>query len=147
MLLASCSGVSYYLTTGEALKAFVLALLLGGLLTLLVVVLPVSDRWRGSQDFYMLAVVVLVFPWVMLKIGYTGRHSRNRPVWHDLRARYAATGPTPDDLYEGRDVVVSRVRRFQVQLYGYKPGAPLTENFPTSHSSACVTRAEPQSQL
>ena len=116
VVLAACCALSFYLTTGEALKAFVVGLLLGGLLTLLVLARPP----RRSQTFYPLAVVFLVSPWILLKIGYPGRDGRGGPVWHDLRARYAATGPTPDDLYEGRDVVVSRVRRFLVQPYGYK---------------------------
>ena len=139
-VLALCCGLSFYLTTGEASKALAVALGVGGFVALLVLIFPPGRKWRRAEDFYLAGVILLVFPWVLAKIGYPGKSGRDRPAWHDLHARYGATGSAPGALEDGRDIVVSRVRSFWIRSYSYKRvatsfterGAYLSHTFPLS---------------
>jgi hypothetical protein len=139
--LGVCGGLSYYLTTGEGANGLGLGLFMTALLLLLVLFFPPSRRWRRASDFYVMASIVLVLPWVLLKVGYTGRSGRgDRPAWHDLQARYPATGPAPADLDGGRDVSVRRVRSYTYRNYSFKgirasfsdAGVYLAHSFPLS---------------
>jgi hypothetical protein len=140
LVMALCCGLSFYLTTGEAVKALAVTLAVGCVVALLVVIFPPGRKWRRAEDFYLAGVIFLVLPWVLAKIGYPGRSGRDRPAWHDLHARYAATGSAPGGLEDGRDIVVSRVRSFWIKRYSYKHvatsfndrGAYLSHTFPLS---------------
>jgi hypothetical protein len=121
LVLALCSGVSYYFTTGEGTAALVISGVLAVALALLVLGTTPGRRWRSAADFYALAIPVLVMPWLLMKTGYTSRSPRTpRPAWHDLQQRYPATGHPPPVLDPPRDILVSRVRSYRIRTYPYK---------------------------
>jgi hypothetical protein len=109
-VLAACCGLSYYLVTADWVTGLAIAAGVACLVALLVVLRPPSRRWRRAEDFYVVAAMLLVLPWVMVKVGYPGKHGDIRYGWHDLHARYAATGYPPRDLQDGRDIVVRKLR-------------------------------------
>lgn len=137
-VLALACGLSWYLVKGDARAGLLVALLVAGAAVLLVLVLPPGRKLSRAEDLYMMAAIFLVFPWIEAKVGYPGRGGRDRPAWHDLRLRYAATGSHDADLEDPRDIVVSRVRSFRIKSYDYKGvaasftdgGAYLAHTFP-----------------
>jgi hypothetical protein len=114
--VAACYGLAAFLVTGDSAKGAGLCLTVIVIFALLFLLLPrFIDTQRPLSAYYVAGLGVLFGPVVYLAAGL------HHTPWHDLEARYPATGPAPAGLDGGSEVVLLQpVDEIMVRPHPYK---------------------------